>query len=131
MNSNFYKPFLSLSNTKSCDSTVEQKKHEIFSLIILKYRCEATILWIVAFFFLTNNAFGQENFMAFEEAYKPLVVFIFPAQYRSEVLKSIAELKLNQHNRYHYYLMGDSLHSKQLIVKKINDLLNNASLIDK
>jgi hypothetical protein len=45
MNSNLYKSFLSLSNPKSCDSTVEQKTHEIFSLIILKHRCEATLLF--------------------------------------------------------------------------------------
>ncbi len=81
--------------------------------------------------FFATNARGQQSFIAFEEARKPLIVFIFPPDSRSEVLKSIEGLHKNQHDRYHYFLIEDETHSKIATAKKINDMLNSVFIIDK
>lgn len=85
---------------------------------------------IVAFICCFPNLSKAQNTIFYESDYKPLVIWVYPAEMQKEVNQNISKLEDYKKQKYRFFLLSDSLNSKASITKKINDLLNTASNID-
>lgn len=72
-----------------------------------------------------------QNTIFYEGDYKPLIIWVFPAEMKEQVYQKVGDLKDYKRRKYRFFLLSDSLNSKANITKKINDFLNTASNIDK
>lgn len=63
--------------------------------------------------------------------YKPVIVFVHPAQYRQQAIQSLRSVDESTRSKYYFLMIADSTSSRASIVKEVNDFLNTEERIDK